>query len=365
MSETAADQIERLRALLAEQPETITAPIPYLPPTNANQFMWTRAAYLDFPTGYGIRYLTQFSQAVVPVNNEELFYTFQGLTEDEGYYVAAVFPVNHPDLPLNSGDIPAEFEESFATYLADVITQLDEADAANFTPDLALLDAFIQSIAIESDNVLATDAASLMRQLEAAGAAVTENGTQEQPFFSVPAQVWQIDDAEIQVFEFESRQPQQAAAASIQDNGYVIGNTAVDWIDTPHFWANGQLIVLYIGTDETVINLLTNTLGMPIIDEASVIEGDYPAAVADALDLFSQSAGIDASEIEVVYVTETEWSDGCLGLAEEGEACTLAIVPGFQIIAQAQGEEYEIRTNRSGTVMRWQFASEVETVPYP
>jgi hypothetical protein len=104
---------------------------------------------------------------------------------------------------------------------------------------------------------------------------------------------------------------------------------------------------------------------MPIIDEASVIEGDYPAAVADALDLFSQSAGIDASEIEVVYVTETEWSDGCLGLAEEGEACTLAIVPGFQIIAQAQGEEYEIRTNRSGTVMRWQFASEVETVPYP
>ena len=151
--ETAAEQIERLRTLLAERPETITEPVPFLPPANANQLLWTRAMYLDFQTGTGIRYLTQHAQAVVPVNNQELIYTFQGLTNDEAYYLSAVFPVNHPDLPLNAGNIPADFEETFDEYLAGIIEQLDEAEAASFTPDLALLDAFIQSIAVESDTI--------------------------------------------------------------------------------------------------------------------------------------------------------------------------------------------------------------------
>lgn len=45
------------------------------------------------PDGGGIRYLTQFGQAAGLITNPELFYTFQGLTDDGAYYVAAVFPV--------------------------------------------------------------------------------------------------------------------------------------------------------------------------------------------------------------------------------------------------------------------------------
>jgi hypothetical protein len=363
INETAAVEIERLRTLLAERPETIPDPAPFLPLANANQMIWARATYLDFQMGSGVRYLTQYAQAIVPVNNQELFYTFQGLTADEMYYVSAVFPVSHPDLSVNAGDIPDGFEESFDTYLANAINQLEEADAATYTPDLALLDSFVQSIAIESDVTPIEGADSLMAALQAAGAAVTQTREETVPFFPLPALFWQVNGAEVQVIELESEQQQQSAAALIQDNGYTINGTAVDWPETPHFWAEGQLIVLYVGDNEAVVTLLTGTLGMPFTGEPSIMEGSYPAAVGAAIALFSQDTGIGEDAVEIISVTESEWPGGCLGLAEEGEVCTLAIVPGFQIMAQAQDNDYEIRSNEAGTVMRWQLLTTAE--PYP
>ena len=64
--------------------------------------MHVQVQYLDFKSGTGVRFLTQFNNGMAPVNNHDLIYTFQGLTSDGKYYIAAVLPVTHPDLPANS-----------------------------------------------------------------------------------------------------------------------------------------------------------------------------------------------------------------------------------------------------------------------
>jgi hypothetical protein len=110
-----------------------------------------------------------------------------------------------------------------------------------------------------------------------------------------------------------------------------------------------------VGEDEAVIALLTDILGKPILGEPSLLEGAYPAAVSLAVELFRQDTGLTETALEIISVAETEWPDGCLGLAEADEACTLAIVPGLQIIIRGQDNEYEIRTNTAGTFMRWQL----------
>ena len=38
----------------------------------------------------------------------------------------------------------------------------------------------------------------------------------------------------------------------------------VTWVDTQHFWADGRLIVLYVGNDAQVIELLRGALGDPL-----------------------------------------------------------------------------------------------------
>lgn len=125
--------------------------LPFLPMLNAAQVMHSQVEYLEFKNGSGIRFLTQFDQAPLPINNMELIYTFQGITRDGKYYVAAIFPINHADLPdtnqvtaQNGSDL-----EEFPTYLADTVAWLGQQPNGIFTPDLSKLDALIQTIEVK------------------------------------------------------------------------------------------------------------------------------------------------------------------------------------------------------------------------
>jgi hypothetical protein len=141
MARIAAD----LQALLqTRQPGEI---LPYLPIYNAGQVMHAQVQFMDFKNGSGVRYLTQHDQGTLPINNYELVYTFQGLTEDGRYYVAAVLPVTHPDLPSSDAVIP-EIVNDFQGYLARTAAMLDGQPADSFMPGLSVLDALISSMEV-------------------------------------------------------------------------------------------------------------------------------------------------------------------------------------------------------------------------
>ena len=151
VSEYASKTVAEMRQLLVDRP---AAPeeIPFLPLFHAGQMMRAQIAYIDFQNGKGVRFLTQYAQAYLPINNHELFYTFQGLTSDGQYYVAAILPVSHPILPADQmayedSDLDT-LAQSFDTYIAEIEEQLRTPDASSFTPNLNLLDAMIQSLEV-------------------------------------------------------------------------------------------------------------------------------------------------------------------------------------------------------------------------
>ncbi len=125
--------------------------LPFLPLFNAQQVFHAQVQYLDFKNGKGVRYLTQFDQAPLPINNFELIYTFQGLSSDGKFYIAAVLPVTHPELPATQQVSPEQEADlkDFPAYLAKTAAWLDQQPSASFTPDLAKLDALIQSIEVQ------------------------------------------------------------------------------------------------------------------------------------------------------------------------------------------------------------------------
>ena len=135
-----------LQALL--QTRQTVDKMPFLPQYNMAQVMHAQVKYLDFKSGKGVRFLTQFSQGIYPINNVRLMYTFQGLTSDGKYYIAAVLPVTHPELPATeqvSEKVGAEYRD----YLAKTVTWLEQQPGGSFTPDLAKLDALLQSIEVK------------------------------------------------------------------------------------------------------------------------------------------------------------------------------------------------------------------------
>lgn len=105
------------------------------------------------------------------------------------------------------------------------------------------------------------DADDLVGALRQAWAEVESAGTISQPFFSVGAEILLVDGSEVQVFEFPDAQARMEQAELVAADGGSIGTTMATWISTPHFFEAGRLIVLYVGEDEELLQLLESHLG--------------------------------------------------------------------------------------------------------
>ncbi len=128
--------------------------LPLLPSFNAAQVFHAQYRVFPFVSGGGIRYLTEYAQYVAPVNNTDLFYTYQGLTSDGKYWVSAILPINNPILPANADNPPGgvsweEFANNYQPYITDMINQLNSQTSDNYAPTLAALDALVASITIQ------------------------------------------------------------------------------------------------------------------------------------------------------------------------------------------------------------------------
>ncbi len=161
MNAVIADRVTAMGSLLAAPVAAPAVDIPFLPLFNAAQVFRAKVGYIPFQNGQGVRFLTEYAQYYAPVNNQDLFYTYQGLTSDGDYWVSAIFPVNaaflqskpdSTDVPPGGIAIPSmsspTFEADMETYY-NTMRPLLEGTAVNaFTPGLDCLDLYMQSLQI-------------------------------------------------------------------------------------------------------------------------------------------------------------------------------------------------------------------------
>jgi hypothetical protein len=122
---------------------------------------YAQSISLNSSTSHGIRYLTQVMDAFVTINNEDLFYYYQGLTNDGQYYIEAILPINSKILPLNNSmdavlppeGIPFPFDklgdnDARNAYYDAVRNKLNATAQSDFQPALDVLDSLVKSISI-------------------------------------------------------------------------------------------------------------------------------------------------------------------------------------------------------------------------
>jgi hypothetical protein len=85
-----------------------------------------------------------------------------------------------------------------------------------------------------------------------------------QPLFSVPGRRYQVGDDELQVYEYADGAAAQVDAQRISPDGFTIGATTVDWVNTPHFFQRDRYLVLYLGNNPVMLSLLEGLLGPQI-----------------------------------------------------------------------------------------------------
>src|SRR6266542_196629 len=105
------------------------------------------------------------------------------------------------------------------------------------------------------------DQASLLNALQAAGANVEIGDSITQEFFTPAGQAVKVNGADLQVFEYENAEAMEKEASQVAPDGGSIGTSMVTWIDMPHFYKSGRIIVLYLGNDQAVLDLLNKAMG--------------------------------------------------------------------------------------------------------
>jgi len=84
-------------------------------------------------------------------------------------------------------------------------------------------------------------------------------------------------------------------------------------------------------------------------------EGDVPQPVIDqAIADAAGRAGVDPSEVTVVSAEARTWPSGALGCPEPGYLYTDVITPGYRVVVEAGGRQYDYRaTQRGQGDIRW------------
>jgi hypothetical protein len=150
-------QIQSLQTLLRKRPASWQGKMPYLPYVDATQSFHTHLKYINFKGGQGVGFVVRYDIEGTLVQDRQLAYAFQGITEDGRYYISATFPIAAPSLNLpNNGTINIHEGYNFSStdrhgkkykaYLKTIQNKLGKLPADKYTPNLQLLEELLGSL---------------------------------------------------------------------------------------------------------------------------------------------------------------------------------------------------------------------------
>jgi hypothetical protein len=73
-----------------------------------------------------------------------------------------------------------------------------------------------------------------------------------------------------------------------------------------------------------------------------------PDLLAEIVTAGASEAGVDADAVDIVVAEQVTWSDGSIGCPEPGMMYTQALVPGYRVVLEADGQQLNFHATESG-----------------
>ena len=115
------------------------------------------------------------------------------------------------------------------------------------------------------------DTGSLVSALRGAGLQVGQDQYTmlRQPFLSVPGHLLLVNGQRVETYDYASASAVRTDAGHIPKDAYLVttphGQVMMDWPGPPHVFSRGTVIVLYAGTDATILHALKSAQGPQIV----------------------------------------------------------------------------------------------------
>ena len=114
-----------------------------------------------------------------------------------------------------------------------------------------------------------TDYSTLLRYLRDSDTSIVEEGEVDEEFFDIEGRSVTVNGSAIEVYEYANVEDMESEASCVSPDGFgitkergdMVVHKGVSWINPPHFYKAGRIIVIYIGDNDSIISLLENALG--------------------------------------------------------------------------------------------------------
>lgn len=99
--------------------------------------------------------------------------------------------------------------------------------------------------------------------------------------------------------------------------------------------------------------------GKTFVEDISALPQQFDEPLATTIRSFiAQEHGVSESDVVLVSLEEREWTDGCLGLGQAHESCLMALVSGYEVLVEVQGNALVYRTDLTGDSIRLDIGAE-------
>ena len=113
------------------------------------------------------------------------------------------------------------------------------------------------------------DYKALLKILQAQDTITVPVGTTSPPFMEVQGHIVKIQGEQVEIYEYATVSDVDKKASTISPDGSTFttksptGTSAsvMDWVMPPHFYKQGRVIVMYFGSNSSIMETLTKVLG--------------------------------------------------------------------------------------------------------
>ncbi len=88
-----------------------------------------------------------------------------------------------------------------------------------------------------------------------------------------------------------------------------------------------------------------------VVPTTAPTQAELTPAQKAAEQALSQKYTVPLDQIKIVSTEAVQWPNGCLGVVIPGVMCTDVIVDGYRVMMEANGQQYEFRTNLDGSTV--------------
>lgn len=100
-----------------------------------------------------------------------------------------------------------------------------------------------------------------IERLEKAGTKIKAITKGSNTFLKGEATAININEEFINVYEYKNSNQMEADLKTISGDGSIVGNAIIEWLYTPHIYKSGDIIVLYVGENSEIKDIIQKLVG--------------------------------------------------------------------------------------------------------